>query len=366
VKVLHVIKHSGRANGNVNSAVDLACAQAKAGLHVTFASSGGDLETVLVQHGVRIVRTIDTRRSPFRAIHSQLILLAAVLRLRPNIIHAHMVSSNLLCQIPRRVSSAKLVSTVHNAFEPNAWLMGWADRVIAVSAANARDLIKRGISPERVSVVRNAPIGSARLPPQVPDIGVSKPAIVTVCGLHSRKRVEDILDAAAIVLQTFAHAHFYIVGEGPDLLKLQEKSKALDISESVHFVGYQADPLAWMKAADIFVLASQAEPFCLVLGEARSQGCAIIATNVDGNPEVLENGKAGILVPSLSPEHLAREINMLLSSEEKLQEFKLKAKTGIDWLVVDHMERGVHDVYSDALCANPSKESSQTLSTGAK
>jgi glycosyltransferase involved in cell wall biosynthesis len=234
--------------------------------------------------------------------------------------------------------------------------------VIAVSAANARDLVKRGICSERIRVVRNAPIGSARLPLQVPDIDVSKPAIVTVCGLHPRKRVDDFLDAAAIVLRSFPHAHFYIVGEGPDLLKLQEKSKTLNISESIHFTGYQADPLAWMKAADIFVLASQAEPFGLVLGEARSQGCAIIATNVDGSPEVLENGKAGILVPSLSPGHLAREINMLLASEEKLQEFKLKAKTGIEWLFVDNMERGVHDVYSDALRAGPSR----TLSTSAK
>jgi glycosyltransferase involved in cell wall biosynthesis len=260
-----------------------------------------------------------------------------------------MVSSNLLSQVPRRLCGAKLITTVHNAFEPSAWMMGWADRVITVSAANATDLIKRKVPEKRIRVVWNGPINSPRLPTTFEDVILPKPTIVTVCGLHHRKRVEDILEAAAMVLKSVPSASFYLVGEGPDLEKLENMTQTLGISASVHFMGYQANPLPWMKAADIFVLASRAEPFGLVLAEARSQGCAIVATNVDGIPEVLEHGKAGILVPPLSPIDLAREITLLLQNDDRLREFRSRAKAGCDWLTVERMEQNVRDVYFDAL-----------------
>jgi glycosyltransferase involved in cell wall biosynthesis len=356
VKVLHVIKHCGHANGNVNAAVDLACAQAKAGFDVTFASAGGALERVLRDNSVKIIRTLDTGRDPFRALWTQLVLIAAVLRLQPQIIHAHMVSSLLLCKIPRALSRARLVATVHNAFEANAWLMGWADRTIAVSSANARDLIARGLRAERIRVVCNGPIGSPRLAQPAQDIELEKPAIVTVCGLHPRKRVEDLIDAASIVLRAIGNAHFYVVGEGPDQARLAERCRALGITRSVHFVGYQGDPLSWMRAADVFVLASEAEPFGLALAEARSQGCAIVATNVDGIPEVLEHGKAGILVPPRSPEDLARAMKSLLSSREAMEEFRARAKAGCGWLGVGDMQRRVSDVYLEVVgCENQAK-----------
>ena len=84
----------------------------------------------------------------------------------------------------------------------------------------------------------------------------------------------------------------------------------------------QDDPFPFLLGADIFVLPSHADPAPLVLSEAREAGCAIVATDVDGIPELLEHGKAGILVPVREPATLSEVLCSLVENSATLREWK--------------------------------------------
>jgi glycosyltransferase involved in cell wall biosynthesis len=102
-----------------------------------------------------------------------------------------------------------------------------------------------------------------------------------------------------------------------------------------------------MLSADVFVLASRRESFGLVLIEARQTGCAIVATNVDGISEALDDGRAGVMVPPQSPEALARAISSLIGSEDERDAWRKQALNGIEDYRVSVMAGEVQSVYEE-------------------
>jgi glycosyltransferase involved in cell wall biosynthesis len=111
-------------------------------------------------------------------------------------------------------------------------------------------------------------------------------------------------------------------------------------------------------ATDIFVLASHREPFGLVIPEAREAGCAIIASNVDGIPEALDNGQAGLLVPAKDSHALAEALVQLLSDPKNLGEWKNRASQNLDWLNVERVNQETLAVYQEAIKNYSQKKSS--------
>jgi len=93
-----------------------------------------------------------------------------------------------------------------------------------------------------------------------------------------------------------------VVGDGPDRQALIKLSKRLNIADRVIFLSYVKNPGEILTKADIFVMASHAEPFGLATADAREAGCAIVGTSVGGTPELLDFGKASVLVKPESPE----------------------------------------------------------------
>jgi glycosyltransferase involved in cell wall biosynthesis len=87
------------------------------------------------------------------------------------------------------------------------------------------------------------------------------------------------------------------------------------------------------------------EPFGLVLSEAGEAGCAIIASDVDGIPEALSGGQAGLLVPPSNSQGLAVELRQLLSDPSLLHKWKNKAKNNLDYLGVSRVNEETLAVY---------------------
>jgi glycosyltransferase involved in cell wall biosynthesis len=102
-----------------------------------------------------------------------------------------------------------------------------------------------------------------------------------------------------------------------------------------------------MLAADIFVLASHYESFGLVLTEAREAGCAIIASDVDGIPETLDNRRAGILVPPKDSHALAAAFVELLSNPDNLQKWKSQGKQNLERFSVKRLNGETLAVYGE-------------------
>jgi glycosyltransferase involved in cell wall biosynthesis len=120
----------------------------------------------------------------------------------------------------------------------------------------------------------------------------------------------------------------------------------------VHFCGSQLDPRPYLRAADIFILASHSDPAPLVISEAREAGCAIIATNVDGIPELLEHGTAGLLVPPAQPEQIAEALMKLLREPSTLVDYKRRSQNNLQLLTIDRVARETVKIYDECLTSS--------------
>jgi glycosyltransferase involved in cell wall biosynthesis len=350
MRILHFLNHTVPANGHVCAMVDLACTQATLGHQVSVCSGGGGFDALLAQYGIEHV-IVDQERKPAILLAALGKTAAAIRRIKPDIVHAHMMTSAIIAAMLRPVLGFKLVTTVHNDFQRSAVLMGLGQRVIGVSEAVSLGMIKRGISAKKMRTVLNGTLGSPRFPPPLPaPLALQRPAILFVGGLHPRKGVDDLIKAFGIVARQCPTAHLYLIGSGP----FQEAYEGLaeaNVKDGVTFCGHQDDPRPYLLGGDIFVLASHAEPAGLVLSEAREAGCAVIATEVGGIPEMLDQGRAGILVPPRRPDLLAAALLPLLLDNRKLIEARANSQINIGNLSLRRVAAQTGDVYQELLGA---------------
>jgi glycosyltransferase involved in cell wall biosynthesis len=142
-----------------------------------------------------------------------------------------------------------------------------------------------------------------------------------------------------------------IVGAGPHDEIYRELAAQSGFGERISFFGYSPDPRKFLLGSDIFVLASHADPAPLVVAEARECGCAIIATDVDGIPEMLEGGKAGLLVPPKNPEALAAALLKVLRDPALLRDLRARAQENLAYFTVQRACDECLAIYGDSLAA---------------
>ncbi|HVX75127.1 MAG TPA: glycosyltransferase family 4 protein [Bradyrhizobium sp.] len=348
MRVVQLLNHTRRLNGHVHAAVDLACAQARLGHTVAVASGGGDFDLLLAANEVETM-SVDHKRRPTTLVKGLTALHSFARHWKADVVHAHMMTSAVLAWPVCKSLGIPLVTTVHNEFERGAILMGLGTRVITVSEAVGRSMLRRGISSSKLDVVLNGTIGSARFDgkDRTPR-PLGSPAIIFVGGQHPRKGLPDLLAAFDIVHSKDPRARLYVIGDGPYLDTYIKLAHSMACGSAVIFLGAQDDPFPFLLGADIFVLPSHADPAPLVLSEAREAGCAIVATDVDGIPELLEHGKAGILVPPRSPARLAEALYSLVEDADALQNWKQKSQFNLEHLRVERVARQTLEVYATA------------------
>ena len=350
MRVLHVLNHvNDHGNGIVNVAVDLAIEQALDGNTVAIASKGGNFIPLLSQYQVRHFQLDQTRTLP-NLLKSAATFRAIIRDFQPDIVHVHMMTGALLAKTLRFRSRYRIVSTVHNEFQKSAILMGLADNVIAVSTAVKTSMQQRGIRENRLSVVTNGSIGTKRGQidaVECTDPVLAQPAIVTVAGMYTRKGIATLLQAFELTCQRIPHSHLYLVGEGPDRALFEAQAKEMSCATQIHFEGFRNNPEGYMRHARLFVLASYKDPCPLVLIEARKSGCAIVASAVDGIPEMLDEGEAGILVPPQDVPALSQAIISVLSDDDVHQRLSTNAASNLGRFSVQRLHAETMDVYAN-------------------
>lgn len=348
MKIVHIANHVQEAgNGIVNVMVDLACEQSKMGHEVVVVSGGGSYINLLMKHGVEHCH-LDQTRKPVSMLQAFFQFRLIMNKIKPDIIHAHMMTGALLSRCLKGLGSYKIVTHVHNEFQKHANLMKVGDSVIAVSDAVSKSMVTRGIQEQKLRVVLNGTIGSPRKH-ESDGIVLQGRSIVTVAGMYHRKGIEDLLAAFSIAAANIEDAHLYLVGEGPERQLFEAQASQSPFHERIHFEGFQKDSYKYMVSADLFVLASHKDPFPLVLIEAREAGCAIIATSVDGIPEALDYGESGKLVPPKQPELLANAMVQLLESKELLAHYRNRAQIGLHFYRVQRVAEQTLQIYTEVL-----------------
>ncbi|MEV5028353.1 N-acetyl-alpha-D-glucosaminyl L-malate synthase BshA [Paenibacillus sp. LPE1-1-1.1] len=135
------------------------------------------------------------------------------------------------------------------------------------------------------------------------------------------KRVGDVVDIFARVSEKVP-AKLLLVGEGPELSKIQCRIRQLGLEERVHFLGKQDDVAQVISMADVLLLPSEKESFGLVALEAMACGVPTIGSNAGGIPELVTHGETGFLSAIGDVEDMAKNAEMLLMDEKMHARFK--------------------------------------------
>lgn len=203
------------------------------------------------------------------------------------------------------------------------WLLVAADRVVAVS----RSLLEKvwlmfpHLSLNTCVVPNGAPIDKtlSGLPVEV-DEDMLSDYILTVGQIIHRKGMDLLIKAMNLAHERGHILNLVIVGEGPEHSNLLALATQLGLSSNVYFVGNQSHEktLEFFRGCLFFALASRAEGLPLVIVEAMASEKAVVATRIDGVPEIVQDGQTGLLVEPENAEALAEAL-VTLYKDPKLR-----------------------------------------------
>jgi glycosyltransferase involved in cell wall biosynthesis len=184
-------------------------------------------------------------------------------------------------------------------------------------------------------------------------LGEGIPVIGVIGRLVWQKGFEYFIEAIPEVLKEFKEAKFLIVGDGPLENKLKVAGKKLKIDDKIIFTGFKREIKEVLTAIDIFVIPSLLEGLPMILLESMAMAKPIIATDIEGMQEVLENGITGLLVPPRDPKVLSESIIELLNHRDKAYLIGATARKVVEErFSVDVMVQRVEGVYEELLQLN--------------
>ena len=279
---------------------------------------------------------------------------AHLARLRPDVIHNHMYRAEVvgtkaaLALVASGYQRPYVVSTVHSSRirsvedrEELRRLTPCMDRLIAVSKAIVGKIEDEGRTGTRVSLIYNG-VDLERYDHQEPcctlreEYGMEPGSQIVgvVARLEAEKGHPTLLEAWPRVLRSVPDAYLLIVGEGSRRDDLERQAADLRIAHRVVFTGRREDVPAVTAALDVAVLPSYREAQGLTVLEAMALSRPVVASNVGGIPEMIEDGVSGLLVPPHDPEALAAAIVKLLTNHS----------------LADTIARAGHNVVRERFC----------------
>ena len=148
----------------------------------------------------------------------------------------------------------------------------------------------------------------------------SSPLVIgSVCALRPEKRMDLLLEAFSRVRGLNSRSMLLIVGSGPMLPALEEQRRCLGLDGACVFQSAQSNVADWMRAMDIFVMPSSSESFPNALLEAMACGRCVIGSRVGGIPELISDGRTGLLFEPNNIEALARALESAIR-QKRLRE----------------------------------------------
>lgn len=272
-------------------------------------------------------------------------------RERPDLLHAHLTRSTLYAAWARAWSGVRcgLVATAHATSAYRHFER--ADRVIAVSHAVAAALRRHGLGGARVVTVHHglpdpgwdgeAAMGRAALPPRVR------------FGMLARFVADKGHDTALQALQRLLQrreiaAELHLAGDAttPWGQAMRELTERLGLGASVVWHGVTANPLGFLRGLDVALVPSRREAFGLTALEAMAVGRPVLASDLGGLPEVVEDGVTGQLLPAQDTAAWAEAMANLAQDRARCQAWGQAGRRRFqEHFTLDHMLHATLDVY---------------------
>jgi glycosyltransferase involved in cell wall biosynthesis len=281
-----------------------------------------------------------------------------------DVMHTHEFAMNVYGSLLSRITGIPIVTTVHGKnyyCEKLRRRLGYRFAARQSIMVAVSDDLKRFLTESvriRSEYVRVVPNGIDLNRYAINDvdntvrkelgINAGRPVIGTVGNLFAVKGQIYLVKACQIVANTIPDFVLLVAGEGEELAVLREEARNLGIQENVKFLGFREDVPSLLQAIDVFVLPSLSEGLPLSVLEALALQKPVVASDVGGIPEVVEDGITGFLVPPKNPEALADKILLLLRNPQLAADFGKEGRKKVEEAFsLEHMIQEYQSLYEE-------------------
>ena len=291
---------------------------------------------------------------------------------KPDIIHAHLFHAIFLARLVKAFQKKiKVISTIHsenNGGKNRDILLRltdrWSDATNTISKRVTEIMkAKKVTPPDRIRTIHNG-IDPNKFYPD-PEKGreireklkIPKEAsvLISVGRLVEVKGFVYLLEAVKRIKEEHPEVFLIILGEGEKRGELEQKIESDNLKESVFLPGNKDNVRDYLNAADIFVSSSLWEGLPTVILEAMACGLPVVATNVGGTAEIVEDGRQGFLIDPQSPEQITEKVIYLLSNDKKKDKFRKEARAKIkNNFTLEEMVKNYEELYLN-LCKKKEK-----------
>jgi len=335
--IVHVLD-SLEVGGLERTVVRLAIAQKESGdqVQVITIFANGPLAEPLTQAGIKITCVNKKNGLDLPAMKK----IRNVISKGVEIIHSHNVLPHYYATMASLGIKVRRISTRHDMgvhlkgkrmqFLYNLSLHKTHSVVSVCEAAKTRFVKEKIIPEEMITVIYNGiPAFNGRKEPsktyserrQHLKLPASGPIVGSIGRLNAVKDYGTLITAFKEVLKNYPDAKLVIAGDGPERNKLQLQIDALAIGDKVTLLGERHDVEALLEQFDIFALTSLTEGFSVALVEAAWTGLPIVATDVGGNSEIVQDGITGYLTEPGNVQDVTQKIEKLLSDDQLRRSF---------------------------------------------
>lgn len=338
----------------------------------------GELIQEIENGGFTIDEYPISRLYGYRTFGRQLGLARALARDRIHIMHSYNFYANTfgipaakLARVPCIVASVRDLGLDLRPAQRRVqkWACSLADVVIVNAEAIRHWLIAQGLPARKVRVIRNGvdiakfeTSGGGNALRRELAIPQEAPVIVMLARLAPNKGAEQFLQAAPRIAQLYPDAHFVVAGgmsfrdkgnndrAAARMKGLIRQSAELGVADRIHFLGIRSDVPEILAAATVSVLPSLSEGISNTLLESMAASVAVVATNVGGTPELIRDGRDGLLVPPDDVPAIADAVCSILG--DPLLALRLGAQgreRAVASFSFDAMTRSTEEVYFELM-----------------
>ncbi len=321
-----------------------------------------------------IVPEIVREVNPIKDLIATLKLVKIFTREQPHIVHTHSSKTGIIGRWAARIARVPvIVHTVHGwAHHPyqKAFVRGmyifleritvpFTDRLIAVSTLNVEKGLQDHIGTRDKYTVIHSCINIERFSRTSTDPAVLKtslglngrgPVVGTVSRLSQQKNPLDFVKMAALVKKQIPEAKFLFVGDGPLRNETEALISALGLDHDVVLAGLRRDVPDLLRCMDIFTLTSLWEGLPRVIPQAMVARLPVVANNIDGNAEIIQDGTNGFLINPGDTAGMADRVVQLVKDQELKRRIAGKGQeTALQEYSLHDMVRKIAELYEELL-----------------
>ena len=270
-----------------------------------------------------------------------------------DLVHAHLSMSELLAAacVPRATPIVASRRGRTLGYEDRPLFRAWealAHRRVRLMICNSEELarftLSHDLGPPPITVISNGVDLERFARSPLP----REPVVAVVANLNSYKRHDLFLRGFDLASRRIPAARAILVGDGPERRRLEKLAAELGIAERVTFLGRLADPRSAVSEARVVSLTSLHEGLPNALLEAMAMGRPVVATEVGGVPELVDDGVEGFLVGN-DPVDLGERLAVLLTNDGTAETMGERARARAERFGWDDVIERTHEVYRRVL-----------------